>query len=357
MLAHLLGGGQTSYLYRKLVIEAEARGRGRGLLRWRGARRDPIFRSMCMPPPGVTLGSLTPPSTGAGGFLAEGFDAGRSRARQDAAHRGRRLRSGQPIATLRAGTALPWRSARPSRRRGMAGEDEAGDRRGGAGRRRADWLERSRRSPGYLTPPDQRGGLKRRPFPAPHRAKKTTHGNDSCANHFPVPPRIPPSMSTSRSTPRRCEIRLVRGLCGAARHPGVGVSRRSDAGSDGKGGAGRADPRPFSTRAPATSTAQAFHRALDEKAIEIRSTPTANTGAAACARSCENLDRAGRTAAACAQRAALRRGALRARSRAHERASAPRGQRSGHAGLPRLEGESLSPVTSMANLPTARWKR
>ena len=48
-----------------------------------------------------------------------------------------------------------------------------------------------------------------------------------------------------------------------------------------------------------------------------------------------------RAAAARGQRAAIRRGAVRARARAHERAPAPRRQRSRHARRPQLEGEGV----------------
>ena len=68
--------------------------------------------------------------------------------------------------------------------------------------------------------------------------------------------------------------------------------------------------------------AQAFQRALDEKAIEISFHNDRDTWAGGCARWCKNLDRAARAAAARRQSAALRRGAVHARARARQRATA-----------------------------------
>ena len=87
---------------------------------------------------------------------------------------------------------------------------------------------------------------------------------------------------------------------------------------------------------------QAFHRALDEKAVEMQFHCDRDHWSGRMRTLVKNLDRATELLRACGQRAALRRGAVRARARAHERAPAPRLERPRRARQPQLEGEGVS---------------
>ena len=71
------------------------------------------------------------------------------------------------------------------------------------------------------------------------------------------------------TSPRGLKFWLVPSYAVPARFARIRHARRLGAGPGGKGGLGRADARGFSTRARAISTSQAFHRALDEKAVEM----------------------------------------------------------------------------------------
>ena len=84
---------------------------------------------------------------------------------------------------------------------------------------------------------------------------------------------------------------------------------------------------------------QAFHRALDEKAVEMSFHCDRDHWSGRMRTLTKNLDRAAELLAACRQRPPVRRGAVRARARAHERAPAPRRQRSGDPRQPQLEGK------------------
>ena len=129
VLGHLLGGGQTSLLYRTLVMDGEARGLGLGLLPRHGARPEPVHRQHD-PAPGVTLETLDKAFDRAlARFLKEGVEAGRARARQDAARRRRHLRPRQPVRPRALVRLVAGDRPDHPRRRGMAGEDRGGQRR------------------------------------------------------------------------------------------------------------------------------------------------------------------------------------------------------------------------------------
>ena len=81
---------------------------------------------------------------------------------------------------------------------------------------------------------------------------------------------------------------------------------------------------------------QAFHRALDEKAIEIGFHADRDKVSGRMRTLARTPRPRRRAAGAGAQRAALRRGAVRARARADQGASAPRDERSQHDGVARL---------------------
>ena len=113
VLAHLLGGGATSYLYRKLVIESTRRS-APGL--YAGSALDETrFFLYGMPAEGVPLPSSTPPSTPP--WTASSPRASRAeelRARQDAAGRRRPSTRRTARPRSRAGTAPRSPPARPS---------------------------------------------------------------------------------------------------------------------------------------------------------------------------------------------------------------------------------------------------
>ena len=92
VLGHLLGGGQTSLLYRTLVVEREARSLGLGLLPRHGARRDPLHRQFDAGAGRQSRGARQGLRPGAGEISRRWRRRRRARAGQDAARRRRDLR-------------------------------------------------------------------------------------------------------------------------------------------------------------------------------------------------------------------------------------------------------------------------
>ena len=96
VLAHLLGGGQTSLLYRALVIEGK-QAVAAGAHYMGSALDDTRFYLYAMPAPEVSLPELDAAVDHViAKFLADGVDARGAGAREDAARRGRDLCAGQP---------------------------------------------------------------------------------------------------------------------------------------------------------------------------------------------------------------------------------------------------------------------
>ena len=154
VLAHLLGGGQTSLLYRKLVLE-EGQAVAAGAYYMSSALDETRFYLYAMPAPGVSLPSLDVAIDRIfAAFLAEGVDAGaleraKTRLVADAIYAqdnqamlarwyGAALTTGQTISDVQE-----W----PARIETVSAEDVLA-----AGRK---WLERRRAVTGYLLPPDE----------------------------------------------------------------------------------------------------------------------------------------------------------------------------------------------------------
>ena len=154
VLAHLLGGGQTSLLYRKLVLD-EGQAVAAGAYYMSSALDETRFYLYAMPAPGVSLPSLDVAIDRIfAAFLAEGVDAGaleraKTRLVADAIYAqdnqamlarwyGAALTTGQTISDVQE-----W----PARIEAVSAEDVLA-----AGRK---WLERRRAVTGYLLPPDE----------------------------------------------------------------------------------------------------------------------------------------------------------------------------------------------------------
>ena len=154
VLAHLLGGGQTSLLYRKLVLE-EGQAVAAGAYYMSSALDETRFYLYAMPAPGVSLPSLDVAIDRIfAAFLTEGVDAGaleraKTRLVADAIYAqdnqamlarwyGAALTTGQTISDVQE-----W----PARIEAVSAEDVLA-----AGRK---WLERRRAVTGYLLPPDE----------------------------------------------------------------------------------------------------------------------------------------------------------------------------------------------------------
>ena len=123
LLAHLLGGGQTSFLYRTLVIEEQL-----AVSAWayyHGAALDESrFIVNMTPAPGVIARDARQGvRPGAGEVRARRDRRRRPRARQDAAGRRRHLRPRQPIGPCALVRLVAGDRPDLARRRGMAGED------------------------------------------------------------------------------------------------------------------------------------------------------------------------------------------------------------------------------------------
>ena len=249
---------------------------------------------------------------------------------QDPARRRRDLRARQPVATrplvrLLAGDRADGRATSRNGRR----EIEAVDAEAviAAARR---WLDHKPAVTGYLrrsrARPHRRREVRRRADKAPSRKKHRGNAHAETHRRSRRPyrrqcrdGRRPRAASRCGwSDPTRCRSSslefAMRG--GAAQDPadkaGLGtlVAGLLDE------GAGDLD-------------AQGFHRALDEKAIEISFHHDRDHMSGRMRTLAKNLDRAAELLRACPQCAALRRGAVRSRPRAYERAPAPRRQRSG----------------------------
>ena len=153
VLAHLLGGGQTSLLYRKLVLEDQAGGRGGRLLHGLGARRDAV---------------LSLRHAGSRRLAARTRRGGRSRARDrssptastaKALERAKtRLVADAIYAQDSQATLARWYGASLAtgqtiaRRPGMAGAHRGGERRRACSRRRASGSTAAARSPAFCLP-------------------------------------------------------------------------------------------------------------------------------------------------------------------------------------------------------------
>ena len=145
VLGHLLGGGQTSVLYRTLVMEEKL-----AVSAWayyHGTALDQSrFIVNMMPAPGVTLEALDKAFDRAlAKFLASMASTGRPRARQDPARRRRDLRARQPVGPRALVRLVAGDRADAPRRRGMAGANRGGRR--GGGRRGGAPLARSQAVP------------------------------------------------------------------------------------------------------------------------------------------------------------------------------------------------------------------
>jgi zinc protease len=153
VLAHLLGGGQTSLLYRKLVIEGN-QAVAAGAYYMGSALDETRFYLYAMPAPGVSLPALDVAIDRIfAAFLADGVDAGaleraKTRLVADAIYAqdnqamlarwyGAALATGQTIRDVQE-----W----PARIEAVTAEDVLA-----AGRK---WLERRRAVTGYLLPPE-----------------------------------------------------------------------------------------------------------------------------------------------------------------------------------------------------------
>ena len=164
VLAHLLGGGQTALLYRKLVLD-EKKALAAGAYYMGSAFDDTRFFLYAVPATGVALPDLDAEVDRAlAGLARRRRRRRRARARQDPPRRRGDLRPGQPV---RAG-ALVRRLARhrpdDPRRPGMAAAHRSGARRGRARRRAQVARSASRRhrlpaadrtTDGGLRPPTQ----------------------------------------------------------------------------------------------------------------------------------------------------------------------------------------------------------
>ena len=102
---------------------------------------------------------------------------------------------------------------------------------------------------------------------------------------------------------------------------------------------------------------QAFHRALDEKAVEMSFHCDRDHWSGRMRTLTKNLDRAGELLRLAVNAPAFRRGAVRTRARAYERAPAPRRQRSGDASPTAIGRKSRSPITPTARRPAEPSKR
>ena len=152
VLGHLLGGGQTSLLYRALVIEEKL-----AVSAWayyQGSALDETrFIVYATPAPGVALETLDKAFDRVlAKFLAEAIDAGRARARQDPAGRRRDLRPRQPVRSRALVRLLARDRPDDPRGRGLAGEDRGGRRRRGPRRRAPLARPPSRAVTGHLLP-------------------------------------------------------------------------------------------------------------------------------------------------------------------------------------------------------------
>ena len=161
VLSHLLGGGQTSLLYRELVLE-EKKAVAAGAYYMGSALDDTRFYLYAMPTPEVTLPELDAAVDEVHRNIhRRGSRAGGPGARQVAAGRRGDLCAGQPGD---AG-ALVWRVARhrpdDQRRAGVAGAHRGGQRRsdhsGGAQVARSP----KRAVTGFLLPAEDAAGLRR----------------------------------------------------------------------------------------------------------------------------------------------------------------------------------------------------
>ena len=217
------------------------------------------------------------------------------------------------------------------------------------------WLDHKPAVTGHLMPLDRRGGLRQPRSPAPPRgAKKTKPMETLMQKHFPVSPSHSAVNVDVVTSPRGLKFWLVRSYAvplvslefamrgGAAQDPaekaGLGTLTRA--------------PRRGGGRSRFASVSSRSGRESGRNVVPLRPRPLERADAHAG----EEPRSRRRVAAACGQCAAVRRGAVRARARAHERAAAPRSQRSGDGGQPQLEGE-VFPITLMASRPTARSKR
>ena len=151
VLAHLLGGGQTSLLYRKLVIE-EKLAVAAGAYYQGSAFDETRFIVYVMPAPGVSLAAL---DAAVDRVLAKFLRRGRRRRARSSAPRPASSPTRFTRRTTRRACALVRRVAgdRPDdpRRAGMAGAHRGGDA-GGGDRGGAPLARRRRAVTGYLLP-------------------------------------------------------------------------------------------------------------------------------------------------------------------------------------------------------------
>ena len=344
VLGHLLGGGQTSVLYRTLVMEEKL-----AVSAWAYYHGTALDQSRFIvnmtPAPGVTLEALDKAFDRAlAKFLDEGVDAGRPRTGQDSPRRRRDLRPRQPVGPCALVRFVAGDRPDAPRRRGMAGADRGGyaggGDRGGAplarSQARGDRLSAAARERGRI------GGAEVSP-PRRQGAKPTKRKMETpMQKHLALSPSHSAVNVDVVTTPRGLTLWLVRSYAvplvslefamrgGAAQDPADKAGLGSLMAGLLDEGAGEFD-------------SQGFHRALDEKAVEMSFHCDRDHWSGRMRTLTKNLDRAAELLQARGQCAAVRRGAVRAGARPYERPPPPCRQRSGHARQPQLEGEGVSP--------------
>ena len=151
MLAHILGGGSNSRLYRALVVDKQHRGQRRRLVRRQRARYDANSASTARRARRHAAAARSGDRRrDRADHRDKGVTRGRTRAHQDAADRRRRLCAGQPGRAWRAGTAPRSPPARPSTTCGAGPTASAPSPPSRCGMRRAQWLDKRRSVTGYL---------------------------------------------------------------------------------------------------------------------------------------------------------------------------------------------------------------
>ena len=287
LLAHLFGGGQTSFLYRTLVIEERI-----AVSAWsyyHGAAVDQSrFIVNMTPAPGVSLEMLDKAFDRAlTRFVQDGIEAGdleraKTRMVADAIY----ARDSQSDlarwygSSLAIGQTLRDVEEWPARIERVSAEDVTE-----AARR---WLDHKPAVTGLPHASRRGGGLSALGLPAPIGAKKTNPTETLTGNAHAKAPRrfILPfrRQCRRRRQPARLEI-LARPVSrGAGRFARIRHARRRGAGPGGKGGPGRADGGPSSTRARANWIRRPFTALWTRKRSKCRSIATAIIGAGACAR-------------------------------------------------------------------------
>ncbi len=269
VLAHLLGGGQTSLLYRKLVLDEKKARRGRRLLHGLGARRHALLSSTRCPPPASRCRISTPRSIARSpAFIADGVDA-------DELERAKtRLVAEAIYAQDSQSTLARWYGA--SLATGQTIRDvqewpqriEAVTRRGRA-RRRAQ-MARSAPRRHRLSAADRTtdGGL--RPPTQSRRRRESRRARGNADEHTRRPIRSPSSAVNLRDlvSPRGVRFWLVEDY--AVPLVALEFAFRGGASQDPAGKAGARPCSPAcSTKARAISTTRPSSSALDEKAIEL----------------------------------------------------------------------------------------